>query len=85
MVFKLTELIIIKLTILFNDELKQQGLISLTLASLTSSISSPSGMFVYQSSLSLASHSSSISPLWHNVSFDTDSNDLEVYSIHHLT
>jgi hypothetical protein len=23
--------------------------------------------------------------LWHNVSFDTMSNDLEVYSIHHLT
>ncbi len=23
--------------------------------------------------------------LWHNVSFDTISNDLEVYSIHHLT
>ena len=23
--------------------------------------------------------------LWHNVSFDTNSNDLEVYSIHHLT
>jgi hypothetical protein len=24
-------------------------------------------------------------PLWHNVSFNTISNDLEVYSIHHLT
>jgi hypothetical protein len=23
--------------------------------------------------------------LWHNISFDTMSNDLEVYSIHHLT
>ena len=35
--------------------------------------------------LSLASHSSSVSPLWHNVSFDTNSNDLEAYSIHHFT
>ncbi len=38
---------------------------SSTLSSSTSSISSPSGMFIYQSSLSLVSHSSSVSPLWH--------------------
>ncbi len=59
---------------------------SSTLASSVSSISSPFGMSICQSSLSLASHSPSGSlipqldyHLWQNIPFDTNSNDLGVF------